>query len=476
MALGRLRGIKGLKGIADSLGHIGSLLKRVLPPIGEFAFLKDMFGVSVYRRAKDIIHDYLAEKSKPAITGSTYYVKPGGSDVAAGTSMATAFATVARAMNRILFDGVSQAMVGKIIVDTSAGDVIYTGPNGLGGTTCRKSVVIEPTGPGKVIIANTVNNVASFVWTVTANPPIHSTPCPAAPGFVFDLSRIVPGSPAHLPEFEPLVLGESASALTPGQYFYDVAATTLYVRTADGRAPDEKIIPTTTSGASFIWGPQLSGQVMWMKGVHFVGGYQNWVDYQYMADATGKAWLNDCTFQGTGLDGFVMTRLGASLLSRCAAYNTIGDGFSSYAGAGGNSLNVSHRVELDCRARRNGKSGNLANNASTAHDACRVAIINPDYGESQDRLIHFVYASLAWIVGGVLGKSARVSGASSRTVMVNQGAADRTPMIFMDSVRIEGHSEIDIEAANYGRVNLRNIDMAGITTTTNTNGVIAAYS
>lgn len=453
----------------------GAVFRLLSPPLSALAFLKDVFGVSLYKKARSIIHDYLAELSKPAVTGSTYYVRPGGSDAAAGTSTATAFATIARAINRIIFDGASQSLVGKIIIDTTAGDIIYAGTNGLAGVTCRKSVVIEPTGPGRVIIANTVGSATAFSWTLTASPPIYSTPCPSVPGFVIDLSRVVAGSPAHAPEYEPLAVGASATALTAGQYYYDAGPKVLYVRTADDRAPDARIIPTTTSGSSFVWGPQLSGQVMWMRGVHFVGGYQNWVDYQYMADASGKAWLNDCSFQGTGLDGFVMTRLGSALLSRCSAYNTIGDGFSSYAGANGNSLSVSYRAELDCRARRNGKSANLANNASTAHDACSLIIVNPDYGESQDRLVHVVYAAIAWIVGGVLGKSARASGATSRTVMVNQGAADRTPAIYMDSVQFDGHSEIDIEASAYGRVRLHDVDMTGVTTTTNNNGLIDSY-
>ncbi|WCA60248.1 hypothetical protein G6M16_006960 [Agrobacterium tumefaciens] len=462
----------GLSVVASGIG--GSAYK-VLPPSDAFAFLKDVFGVTAYKKRRTITHDYVDTNSKPAVNGSTYYVKPGGNDAAAGTSLGTAFATIARAMNRIMFDGVSQSLVGKIVVDTSAGDVIFTGSQGIGGVTCRKSVVIEPTGPGRVIIANTVGNVTSFTWTVTANPPIYSTPCPTAPGYVKDLSRVLAGSPAKAPEYDLLSLGSSAAALTPGQYYYDAGSTTLYVRTADDRAPDNKIIPAVSSGGSFAWGPQLSGQVFWARDIDIVGGYQTQLDYTFMADNTAKAYLNSCTFQATGLDGVVMMQPGYMLLSKCGTYDTSGDGISAYAGVGGNTLNVSWKAELDCRYRRNGKSATLANNATTGHDASRTVIINPDADLSQDRLIHYVYASLAWILGGPIGRSARASGSTSRTLMVNQGAADRIPTIWLDSVKFAGHSEIDIEASAYGRIGLRDIDMTGVTTTTNSNGAIFTY-
>lgn len=445
------------------------------PPAPEIAFLKDAFGVSVYKNGGVITHDYDDAKSKPAVTGSVYYVKPGGSDAAAGTSWATAFATMDRAMNRIVSDGAAQTLVGKINVDTSAGDFLQIGTQALSGATCRKSVVIEPTGPGRVILARTVGAVISFTWTATANPPIYSAPCSGAPGFVIDLSRVVAGSPANKPEYEPLVLGASATTLTAGQYFYDAPTTTLYVRTADGRAPDNKIIPTPTGTGSFTWGPQLAGQVFWAKGLDFIGGYQTQIDYTFMADNSAKAYFNECTFQGSGLDGVVMTMPGYMLLSKCGAYNTIGDGYSAYAGAGGNTLNVSWKAELDCRARRNGNSASLANNASTGHDASRTAIVNPDYDLSQDRLVHYVYASLAWIVGGLLGRSARATGVTSRTLMVNQGTASRVPTIWADGVTFAGHSEIDVEAVAYGQILFKDAVPSGLTTTTSANGVIGTY-
>lgn len=444
-------------------------------PSTAFNFLYNIFGILIYKFGNLIFHTYDDTKSKPTITGSTYYVKPGGSDAAAGTSPATAFATINRAINRIMFDGVSQSLVGRIVVDTSAGDIIYQGSNGLGGITCRKSVVIETTGPGRAIMAVVPGGSPLLTWTVTANPPIYSTPLSIAPSYVVDLSRIVSGSPINKPEYEPLTLGASASALTAGQYFYDTPTTTLYVRTADGRAPDSKIIPTSPSANGFTWGPQLSGQVFWAKGLDFVGGYQTQVDYTFMADATGKAFFSECTAQASGLDGFVMNMVGYGLFSKCGAYNTIGDGFSAYAGVGGNTLNQSWKVELDCRARRNGNSSNLANNASTGHDATRSVIINPDYDLSQDRLIHYVYAALAWIIGGIIGKSARASGTTSRTLMVNQGAVGRTPTIWADSVTFNGHSEIDIEASAYGKIYLHNINPSDLTTTTNANGTIENY-
>jgi len=457
--------------IASGYGGIST----VTPPSEVFAFLKNVFGVNVFKKRRTITHDYVDTAKKPIVTGSTYYVKPGGNDAAAGTSWATAFATIGRAMSRIMFDGVSQALVGKIIVDTSAGDTVYMGSaQGLQGVTCRKSVVIEETGPGRVKCAAVPGGVSSFVWTATATPGVYSTPCSGAPGYVFDLSRIVAGLPSYAPRHEKLTLGASATGLSAGQYFYDAAATSLYVRTADGRAPDNKIIPTATS-SGFAWGPQLSGQVLWVKGVDFIGGYQNQIDYTYMADKAANAYFSECVEQGTALDGAVMNMPGYMLLNRCGAYDTTGDGFSSYAGVGGNTLNESWKAEIDCVARDNGNSANLANNASTGHDASRTVIIRPDYDMSQDRLVHYVYASQAWIIGGKLGRSARSSGATSRTVMVNQGAADRVPCIWLDSVQFVGRSEIDIEASAYGRVGLRDIDMAGLTMTTNSNGVIFNY-
>lgn len=461
--------------IEVATGGLPVTLMSLTPPDPAFAFLRSAFGVSVYNKSGIVTHNYDDAKSKPTITGSTYYVKPGGSDAAAGTSWATAFATMDRAMNRIISDGVSQTLVGKINVDTSAGDFLQTGSQALSGVTCRKSVVIEPTGPGRVILAKTVGSVTSFTWTVTANPPIYSAPCSGTPGYVVDLSRIVAGSPANKPEYEPLVIGASASALTAGQYFYDSGTTTLYVRTADGRAPDNKIIPTPTGTGSFTWGPQLTGQVFWAKGLDFVGGYQTQIDYTFMADTSAKAYFNECTFQASGLDGVVMNMQGYMLLSKCGAYNTTGDGFSAYAGVGGNTLNQSWKAELDCRARRNGNSSNLANNASTGHDATRTVIVGEDYDLSQDRLVHYVYAALAWIVGGSLGKSARPSGATSRTLMVNQGAAGRVPTIWLDGVTFNGHSEIDVEATAYGQILFKGAIPAGLTTTTSANGVVGTY-
>ncbi|OCJ64025.1 hypothetical protein A6U96_09490 [Agrobacterium tumefaciens] len=458
----------GLPALASGLGG-GAY--RVVPPSEVFAFLKDVFGVNVFKKRRKITHDYVDTNTKPVVTGSTYYVKPGGSDAAAGTSWATAFATISRAMNRIMFDGVSQSLVGRIIVDTTAGDIVYMGSAGLQALTCRKSLVIDRLGAGRIKCAAVPGSVTSFAWQPTGTPGIYSAPCSATPGYVLDLSRVVAGSPSYNPQHERLLIGASASSLTPGQYFYDAANTTLYVRTADERVPDGKIIPTaTTSG--FAWGPQLANQVFWAKGLDIIGGYQMEIDYQYMADASAKAYFSECTEQGTALDGTVMKMPGYMLLNKCAAYDTTGDGFSSYAGANGNTLNESWKAEIDCRARQNGNSSNLANNASTGHDASRTVIINPDYDQSQDRLVHYVYASQCWIIGGKLGRSARPSGATSRTIMVNQGAANRIPCIWLDSVEFVGHSEIDIEASAYGRVGLRDIDMTGLTITTNNNGSV----
>lgn len=159
---------------------------------------------------------------------------------------------------------------------------------------------------------------------------------------------------------------------TPGTYHY--AGGTVTVRLHDSRVPDSNVhVGRTVAGTG--WHANATGDnvTVYLEGIHWWGGTTT---ANFTAKGNGwKVLAKDCGFHAAG-SGNGITPWGCEtvIFQGCSANHNYLDGFNYTDNAG----RTGQFVEIDCRARNNGRTGG-SNNGSTSHDNYRGARVGGVY-------------------------------------------------------------------------------------------------
>jgi hypothetical protein len=152
-------------------------------------------------------------------------------------------------------------------------------------------------------------------------------------------------------------------------------------------------------GVTARTGIVASAGVSYIRGIDFEGCD----DGGAQAQGTATVIAEDCTFKYSLGNGGVQAIGGHGYIAiRCTASSNVRDGFN-YHGSGGVSPDV---VEIDCRSHHNGLTpGASTNNASTAHEACRVLRAGGDYDLCAGPIVADVNNARSWNLGCRSGRS-----------------------------------------------------------------------
>jgi len=178
------------------------------------------------------------------VHAATYYVAGNGSDSAGGTSMETAFKTIQRAVNA-----------------AGAGDTVL-----IRGGTYREEVVLQSGGgqPGNYV---TIRNYRDEIAVIKGSDLVtgwvqHDGAIWKKTGWQVNSQQVFAdfderkpvrplqqiGMPSRFYKaFEyPKPVGKGVADMTPGSFYYDPAAATLYVWLADGSDPNRHVMEAST--------------------------------------------------------------------------------------------------------------------------------------------------------------------------------------------------------------------------------------
>ena len=463
-------------GLGIDLGNSAFLgrVSNLVPPPAGLGWTPD-FTISkiagVYSTNFDI------DARKPSITGTQYYVNsnvgspPGGwgvgSDSNNGTSIATPFLTLRKAVAVINLQSASLVHGCKSV----CGTVYRSSTLSWQGLTLSKSAVFESVDGSRTLSVQAAATAPSYTKT-GGQTNVYQMSLAAAPAMVLDFTNIVAGSFSYAPEYGPLTLVADVATCdsTAGSYFWD-AGLILYVHPFDGRAADSNVQPTTTSSSGAAWANPSVGAILWMENIDFIGGATAFANTSN--DASFRTYRKNCTYQASNTDGTTTTTAAAGIdhYWQNGAYNTGGDGLSQY-GTTASSNDGPWKVEMNCRARRNGHDGSTANNCSTQHAACKTITLNPDYSLSQDRCVHDVSTAKRWMLGGAIGPSAAV-GATSRTLVA--GNAAQSVSIYVDGTTITAGSVYDLNTTSGCSILFKGSVPGGLTTDPANAGTIGTY-
>lgn len=471
MAFGKM----GARGGFGSLGGLGSVSNGRLSAPAGLGWTPDF---NIFLQNGIYSTNFNIDTRKPAVTGNQYYVNCGngtppggwgaGSDSNNGTSIATPFLTIRKAIattslqSSVLVHGISFV----------CGAVQRGSTQAWQANTLSKSALIQSIDGSRIISVQAGVTAPSYTKT-GGQTNVYQMALAAAPNAVLDFTNIVVGSFSYAPEYGPLALVASIVACdsTVNSYFYDGAGTTLYVHAFDNRAADSNVQPTITgNGAGFAH--VSAGAILWMENIDFVGGGNAFSNTS--SDSTYRTYRKNCTYQASSAtDGSVSTTpaRGIDYYWQNAAYNTTMDGFSEY-GTTATSNDGPYKAELYCRARRNGHEGSAANNCSTAHADCKTISLNCDYALSQDRCVHDVSTAKRWTLGGSFGPSA-ASGTTSRTLQAGNASAQGVT-IWVDGTTIN-HSDFDLNTYTGCSILFKTAIPVGLTVDPASAGTIGTY-
>lgn len=207
------------------------------------------------------------------------------------------------------------------------------------------------------------------------------------------------------------------------------------------------------AGLNGSWVPAsgVLGAILWVDGIDFVGGSIPMTISEAVAaggtggDPTLRAYFSRCSYQGStdANDAFVHVGYGDSYHYHCGAFDSGVDGFSAYGiNAASNTEPCANRVEIGSGSFNNGIPAQTQANGTTTHNG-KVISINPWHLGANNRTAHFVNACRVWLAGGYIGPSASVSGASSCSLQIGNGATEPA-QLWVDGVTVLPGSLTDV--------------------------------
>ncbi len=273
----------------------------------------------------------------------------------------------------------------------------------------------------------------------SAGSGAYSTTLAAAPFGVLDEAQPdAYGAPTWLTAQANL-----AAVQASGGWYH--SAGTLYVKTADARAPDRWIVAAKTG----LGGMNVNnaGCSAFQRGLDWIGFTTGFSGF-----AASRIGAEDCRFRGNQTQGTSCTTITDAYFFRCtadASYN--GDGFV-YSSAG-------VALEVDCVGNSNGYSGSLTSNGSTAHGAT-VIRCGGRYLNNKGPNVVDVASSKSVTLGAMIGAS-RATAGTQKTNVASDGA---TGKMYLADCYLDGKGTQDLYSINAGSViYLRATGYSGVT-------------
>jgi hypothetical protein len=411
--------------VTITLMVIGVAVADLPPPVA--ITLPDTFlarwnpGITFYNAGGVYLSNvnYVTLKPVPA---NTYYVKPGGNNGSAGTSLGTAFASLSTALGK----------TGKkrIIIDTSAGDYIMRNSVGWNNTQPDDDTSVEVTGPGRAlsVLSGSVN---APTWEPVSGAIYKTTISAAGASSVIDL-RIKDDDDFY---HRQLSVG-SQGAMLPGTTYHD--GTDLFCWALDGRnlVGDQYMSPCSNSNNCRVPSANLTIHV---DGLDFIGGAP--LNMTATSATDPLAVFLNCTFQGShngNANDINILGPGRFYFYRCGAARAHRDGFNYH----GNGFGSPKFYEKECWTATSGLVG-PSDNATTSHEAAIGIRENGNYGASLNRTVADINTTLICMFGGRI--------AAPLTPGSEALAQQDTNITWMDGVTIEGLTALVGSATLYYR-------------------------
>lgn len=337
---------------------------RVIPkPAGlnwapPFYFYQDL-TTGAFRASVDI--------GKLQKTGKTYYVSNSGSNTANdGLTPEKAFRTVAKAL--------SMADADMILVQPGTYLRNYCQITGL-----NKEVTIKANG-GPVIFSMH----DALTWTVETGAAYKAAR--SGVGDVYDAAVLDEnGDYTHYKK----VASAAAVATTAGSWYAD--GTNVFVRTLDGRAPDDNIrVFLNVKNAEVVGAAKVH-----FEGITFEGGQSV---LQITAESATKyptVYGKNCKFKYGTLNNAVTSQGADTYFQNCEAAQGFRDGFNYHE-----YFRKCRSFEIDCIGRHNGMDpADNTCNGSTSHDGSTVVRVNGQYYGNHGPNVVDVNGCHSWNIG-----------------------------------------------------------------------------
>jgi hypothetical protein len=358
-----------------------------------------------------------------AMNLKAYFVKPaarGGSDAAAGTSWATALATVAVASQKTDVD----------VIFVSTGN--YFAAQHIGTYVGTRSISIQGVGGQVNFISGPVANT-SPTWSATGTPGVYKqgNTDSALTGVVALDYQDSSGNPLTLLP-APDVAGVGS---VPGSWFR--SATELFISMPDLAAPN---------GASVFYYQTAPMRVTGIDkkfhhaNINYIGGNAGAFSVRGGNGNTIVFGENiGCCGQLTG-DGWQMKNMGLSIAVRCRASRNGNDGFNYHGPDGVGTLDP-HYIEVDCIGTEN--RGVITGNGSTSHEAVRGLRIGCHYHGNSGPGIADANDAQSYNAGCTSRANGTTGVTASSEAMTGVGVR-----MYLDGCVFDGNATEDIVAQN----------------------------
>jgi hypothetical protein len=257
-------------------------------------------------------------------------------------------------------------------------------------------------------------------WTANGTyPDVYQASNPSAPTFINNvMDRGVLDSNGN---YLGLVRRTSLVSVNsnPGSFFYDSAATTIYVRTSDSRAVDSNVSCLLTGTTPITHSTTLNSvdRYFYAENLKCFGGSIN-VSFSNAGSFFLYYGFKDCQFShATGTEAsFYVTAKSRGYLRECQSWYNRDDGFDYNA-------DDSFCLEWYCRGGEN-VWGGTAVNGSTSHNDSKVIRVGSDYRRTAGKNIQDIQNSITYNLRCVCGNS--IGGASNDWPYATNSVVDGT--------------------------------------------------
>jgi len=391
-------------GAVSFTGPLGQIYADALP-VGEIeipATFNNTLGASIYWDGSSVQYDTapydLIDFEKFDAVNHYYVNYTTGNNANAGTSTGAAWKTLDYAIANATSPAVlhlEDDMIGYL----SSGSAVKT-------FTGKLKLKGEGTS-GRTIIAAMRESYdkASFSWTATGASDAYKSSTASAKNYRCQLDgkyRNAKGIP------RPMNAAASAAACesTPGTFFWDSGASTLYVHMWDGREPDPAdgwLYGESPYDFEIQNGGATADDIILVENCEFVshtGATSSGAGFRYRPVTTGsvnsaKLGLKNCLVYGNSDNGFEIYDADVVVMQDCHAWYNHVDGFNYHSfittGTRGEYMTV---YEHDCTAFNNGWEGwadqtalSSSANGSTAHDSLHIIRTNTVAGMNNGAVI-----------------------------------------------------------------------------------------
>jgi hypothetical protein len=439
-------GVTAANGVANSVYGTGEppCGNSPIAPPAEFRW--NPAPLELYRRADGTIAtDWDVSAFAYNGAGKAYYVSlHDGSDMNDGLTLATAFQSVSKAL--LMPD------VDIVYIDEG----VYPRKHAFNSTTIPRSVSLIAL-PGKQVVLGTHD---MLTWTEESGYPGTYKAARTSVGRVFDAAFTDPFG-----DYAELVVRNSVAevASNPGSAYWD--GTTVWVRTADSRSPDDQLRVFVAVKNANIEG----AKTIYMEGIRFEGGTNPFRGANSSAEPNElRIYAKNCKFKySSATNGFHILGARECFTQNCEAARNRSDGFKYHLYNG----RAPMAVEVGNIGRHNGIPGETNQNGSTTHDGATIIRVNGMYFSNIGPNVADVNEEThSWNVGCVSYDS-RVGVSTTQNVnWQNYGLGNQ--MWLDDCVSIG--SLYDLYASSAATIHIRNIRSNG-RLKTNSGAAITAY-